>query len=70
MTDPIQTAQNAALAAIARLADAGHRAANEHVHALDALRAENEALRTQNEHLRHLVEESRKVHEANAVDLG
>jgi len=52
MTDPLKIAQDAAHAAIARLADAGHRAANEHAHALDALRAEVEALRVQNAHLR------------------
>jgi len=48
----IQTAQNAALAAIARLADAGHRLANEHAYALDQLRAEVENLRTINARLR------------------
>jgi hypothetical protein len=53
----IQTAQNAALAAIARLADAGHRLANEHAYALDALRAEVEALRMQNARLRERVAE-------------
>jgi len=52
MTDPLQTAQDAAHAAIHRLADAGHRAANEHAHALDLLRAEVESLRVQNGHLR------------------
>jgi hypothetical protein len=51
----IQTAQDAALAAIARLADAGHRQANEHAHALDALRAENEAMRRQNAALRAML---------------
>ena len=50
----IQTAQKAAEAAIARLADAGHRLANEHAHALDSLRAEVEALRKQNDALREL----------------
>jgi hypothetical protein len=57
LTDPIQTAQNAALAAIARLADAGHRLANEHAYALDQLRQENEALRRQNQALRERVAE-------------
>lgn len=58
-------------AAIDRLVAHLERQATEHVHALDALRAEVESLRTQNEHLRHLVEESRKIHEVNAgVDLG
>jgi regulator of replication initiation timing len=53
----IQTAQNAALAAIARLADAGHRLANEHAYALDQLRQENEALRRQNQALRERLAE-------------
>lgn len=53
----IQTAQNAALAAIARLADAGHRLANEHAYALDQLRQECEALRKQNQALRGRVAE-------------
>lgn len=58
-------------AAIDRLVTHLERQATEHVHALDALRAEEvEALRAQNEHLRHLVEESRKVHEANAREVG
>ena len=48
----IQQAQKAAEAAIARLADAGHRLANEHAYALDQLRQENEALRRQNKALR------------------
>jgi hypothetical protein len=52
LTDPLKIAQDAAHAAIARLADAGHRKANEHVHALDLLRAEVEALRTINKGLR------------------
>jgi hypothetical protein len=52
MTDPLTTAHDRATAAIKALADAGHRKATEHVHALDALRAEVEALRTQNGHLR------------------
>jgi len=52
MTDPLTTAQDAAHAAITRLADAGHRKANEHAHALDALRAEVESLRTINAGLR------------------
>jgi FtsZ-binding cell division protein ZapB len=56
MTDPIQTAHDRAQAAIKALADAGHRMANEHAHALDALRAEVEALRVQNAHLRHKCE--------------
>lgn len=55
MTDPLQTASDAAHAAIARLADAGHRAANEHAYAVDRLRAECEALRTQNKGLRERV---------------
>lgn len=53
----LETAQNAAIAAIARLADAGHRAANEHAHALDQLRQECEALRKQNQALRERVAE-------------
>ena len=68
----------AAHAAIDRLVTHLEREATEHVHALDALRAECESLRTINGNLReevarltHLVEESRKIHEANAsVDLG
>lgn len=53
----IQTAKKAAEAAIARLADAGHRLANEHAHALDALRAEVESMRRQNQALRERVAE-------------
>jgi len=56
MTNPIQTAQDAAHAAIKALADAGHRAASEHVHALDLLRAEVESLRVQNGRLRARIE--------------
>ena len=52
MSDPLQAAQDACHAAIHRLADAGHRAANEHSHALDALRAEVESLRVINKGLR------------------
>ena len=53
----IQQAQKAAEAAIARLADAGHRLANEHAYALDQLRQENEALRRQNQALRERLAE-------------
>lgn len=42
------------------------RQATEHVHALDALRAEVEALRVQNAHLRAL----QAATEAKPVDLG
>jgi hypothetical protein len=52
MTDPIDNAADRATAAIKAMADAGHRKANEHVHALDALRAEVERLRTINAGLR------------------
>jgi predicted type IV restriction endonuclease len=52
MTDPLQTAHDRAQAAIKALADAGHRKATEHAHALDALRAEVESLRTINAGLR------------------
>lgn len=57
----IQQAQKAAEAAIARLADAGHRATNEHAYALDQLRQENEALRRQNQALRERVAELERV---------
>jgi len=68
----------AAHAAIDRLATHLEREATEHVHALDALRAECESLRAINGNLReevarltHIVEESRRIHEVNAaVDLG
>lgn len=68
----------AAHAAIDRLVTHLEREATEHVHALDALRAECESLRAINGNLReevarltHLVEESRRIHEVNAaVDLG
>ena len=56
MSDPLKTAQDAAHAAIARLADAGHRAATEHAHALDLLRAQVESLRAINAALRHRIE--------------
>jgi hypothetical protein len=48
------TPQEQAHAAIERLVAHLERQATEHIHALDALRAENEALRTQNAHLRAL----------------
>jgi hypothetical protein len=69
MSDPIQTAQDRAHAAIARLADAGHRAANEHAHALDRLRAEVEALRSHNKALRERVAdlEHRCAHTAEVL---
>ena len=67
MSDPLTTAQDACHAAIARLADAGHRAANEHSHALDALRAEVEALRTINAGLR---ERLAALDVAAPVDVG
>ena len=52
-------------AAIDRLVAHLERQATEHVHALDALRAENEALRTQNAHLRALqaAQEAKPVRE-------
>lgn len=52
-------------AAIDRLVAHLERQATEHVHALDALRAENEALRTQNAHLRALqaAQEAKQVRE-------
>ena len=57
MTDPIQTAQDRAHAAIDALTNAGHRAANEHAHALDLLRAQVESLRAINAGLRKRIEE-------------
>jgi hypothetical protein len=56
MTDPLTTAHDRAQAAIKALADAGHRAATEHVHALDLLRAQVESLRTINANLRERIE--------------
>ena len=56
MPDPIQTAHDRAQAAIKALADAGHRAANEHAHALDLLRAQVESLRAINAGLRQRIE--------------
>jgi uncharacterized coiled-coil DUF342 family protein len=67
MTDPLTTAHDRAQAAIKALADAGHRAATEHAHALDALRAEVEALRAQNRHLR---ERLAALDVASPVDVG
>jgi uncharacterized coiled-coil DUF342 family protein len=67
MSDPLTIAQDAAHAAIDRLADAGHRKATEHAHALDALRAEVEALRTQNRHFR---ERLAALDVAAPVDVG
>jgi FtsZ-binding cell division protein ZapB len=67
MTDPLQTAHDRAQAAIKALADAGHRLATEHAHALDALRAEVEALRTQNKHFR---ERLAALDVASPVDVG
>jgi len=52
------TKTQAAHDAIDRLVADLERQANEHVHALDALRAENEALRTQNERLRRSLAET------------
>lgn len=57
MSDPIDNAAERATAAIKALADAGHRLANEHAHALDQLRQECEALRRQNQALRERVAE-------------
>lgn len=69
------THKDQAHAAIDRLVTHLEREATEHVHALDALRAECESLRTINGNLReevarltHLVEESRKIHDVNARD--
>jgi len=56
LKDHIQTASDAAHAAIARLADAGHRKATEHAHALDLLRAQVESLRAINAGLRQRIE--------------
>jgi hypothetical protein len=56
MTNPIDTAYDRAQAAIKALADAGHRAAHEHAHALDLLRAQVESLRAINANLRHKCE--------------
>jgi hypothetical protein len=56
MTDPLTTAHDRACAAIKALADAGHRAATEHAHALDMLRAQVESLRTINANLRQRIE--------------
>lgn len=53
-------------AAIDRLVAHLERQATEHVHALDALRAEVEALRKQNAHLRAL----QAAGDAKPVDLG
>jgi hypothetical protein len=52
LTNPIDTAAERATAAIKALADAGHRQANEHAHALDLLRAQVESLRAINAGLR------------------
>ena len=52
MSDPIDNAAERATAAIKALADAGHRKANEHAHALDMLRAQVESLRAINANLR------------------
>jgi hypothetical protein len=71
LTDPLQTAQDAAHAAIARLADAGHRAAHEHAHALDLLRAQVESLRAINAGLRERIEvlEHRVTHTAEVLAM-
>jgi hypothetical protein len=76
MTDPITTAQDAAHHAITRLADAGHRLANEHAFAVDLLRAQVESLRAINANLRERLEdlEHRCAHGAEVlampVDVG
>jgi hypothetical protein len=69
MTDPIQTAHDRAQAAIDALANAGHRAAHEHAHALDLLRAQVESLRAINAGLRERIEvlEHRCEHTAEVL---
>jgi prefoldin subunit 5 len=69
MSDPLQTAQDRATAAIKALADAGHRQANYHAHALDLLRAQVESLRAINAGLRERIEvlEHRVSHTAEVL---
>jgi hypothetical protein len=71
MTDPLQTAQDAAHHAIARLADAGHRMANEHAFAVDLLRAQVESLRAINANLRERIEvlDHRCAHTAEVLAM-
>jgi hypothetical protein len=71
MSDPIDNAAERATAAIKALADAGHRQANEHAHALDLLRAQVESLRAINAGLRERIEvlEHRVSHTAEVLAM-